>query len=203
DPSAGELSVSNDRGGPVPPARLVSDGGNSTITVVTLAQGLARHRPCVGSGRRRDIRGRRRRERIVRRWRRREGIGGRGRRGHLRFGSRRRRQRGLLCHHHHRRIRGGRRRHHIRRRRQERVTDRWQPVGSGRYFFGCRRKEHVAAELPLESATATDPYAAALAGGGGGSIGQRRGRVAAVPADVESTRLRPVLEAAGEECPLD
>src|SRR6185436_18347100 len=88
-------------------------------------------------------------------------------------------------------------------RRQERVTDRWQPVGSGRYFFGCRRKEHVAAELPRESATATDPYAAALAGGGGCSIGQRRGRVAAVPADVESTRLRPVLEAAGEECPLD
>jgi len=61
----------------------------------------------------------------------------------------------------------------------------------------------VAAELPLESATATDPYAAALAGGDGCSIGQRRGRVAAVPADVESTRLRPVLEAAGEECPLD
>src|SRR4029079_5923632 len=53
DPSAGELSVSNDRGGPVPPARLVSDGGNSTITVVTLAQGLARHRPCVGSSQRR------------------------------------------------------------------------------------------------------------------------------------------------------
>jgi hypothetical protein len=37
-PSVGELSASKDRGGPAPPPRLVSDGGNSTITVVTLAE---------------------------------------------------------------------------------------------------------------------------------------------------------------------
>jgi len=37
-PSVGELSASKDRGGPAPPTRLVSDGGNSTITVVTLAE---------------------------------------------------------------------------------------------------------------------------------------------------------------------
>jgi hypothetical protein len=48
----------------------------------------------------------------------------------------------------------------------------------------------MAAELLLEGATATDPDAAALTGGDGRSIGQRRGRVAAVPAHVEGTELR-------------
>src|SRR5262249_19852586 len=47
-PSVGELSASNDSGGPAPPPRLVSDGGNSTITVVTLAEGLDGHRPVPG-----------------------------------------------------------------------------------------------------------------------------------------------------------
>ena len=46
-------------------------------------------------------------------------------------------------------------------------------------------------------------HAAAFTGGDGRSIGQRRGRVAAVPADVESTGLRPVLEAACEKSLLD
>jgi hypothetical protein len=59
------------------------------------------------------------------------------------------------------------------------------------------------AEWPLESSTATDPHATAFTGGDGRPIGQRRGRVAAVPADVESTGLRPVLEAAHEKSPLD
>src|ERR1700738_4426290 len=39
-PSSGELSASTRRGGPSPPTRLVSDGGSSTITVETLAQGV-------------------------------------------------------------------------------------------------------------------------------------------------------------------
>jgi hypothetical protein len=61
----------------------------------------------------------------------------------------------------------------------------------------------VVAELPLEGATATDAYAAAFTGGDGGAIGQRRGGVTAVPADVEGTGLRSVPEAAREQSPLD
>src|SRR3954466_982237 len=42
-PSSGELSASRRRGGPSPPTCLVSDGGSSTITVVTLAEGIHGH----------------------------------------------------------------------------------------------------------------------------------------------------------------
>jgi hypothetical protein len=59
------------------------------------------------------------------------------------------------------------------------------------------------ADLALESPTTADLDAATLTGGDGRPIGQRRGRVAAVPADVESAGLRPVLEATCEESPLD
>src|SRR5258705_5074452 len=47
-PSSGELSASTRRAGPSPPTRLVSDGGSSTITVETLAEGVNGYRsvPC-------------------------------------------------------------------------------------------------------------------------------------------------------------
>src|SRR5689334_7102031 len=43
-PSSGELNASRRSGGPSPPMCFVSEGGNSTITVVTLAEGVIGYR---------------------------------------------------------------------------------------------------------------------------------------------------------------
>ena len=58
-------------------------------------------------------------------------------------------------------------------------------------------------ELRLVRAAATDLHSAAFAGGHRSAIGQCRGGVAAVPADVEGAGLCAVLEPTRKQCLLD
>ena len=76
-------------------------------------------------------------------------------------------------------------------------------VGRGRRFGWSHVEEHVFRELLLEGAPAADLHSAALAGRDGRAVGQRRGGVPAVPADIEGAGLGPVLEASRLQSAFD
>ena len=76
-------------------------------------------------------------------------------------------------------------------------------AASGRPIYGDRFNTGNIERALLARGFKYGTQPAALTGGDRRAVGQRGGGVTAVPPDVEGAGLRPVLEAAGEQSPLD